>query len=144
MTTYTYTGESQTINLAAGRYKFECYGAQGGGVGTGSGGKGGYCSGIFTFAQNATVSAFIGNQPSGITGGFNGGGNGNNAFGGDAGHGGGGATDIRVGGTALSNRIIVAAGGGGAGATWSITSYGGAGGGLSGQNGGEEGSFRLS
>ncbi|MDX1449212.1 MAG: glycine-rich protein, partial [Acidimicrobiia bacterium] len=45
-------------------------------------------------------------------GGFNGGGN---SPGSTQGAGGGGATDVRVGGTALGNRIFVAGGGGGAG-----------------------------
>lgn len=54
---------------------------------------------------------------------------------------GGGATDIRINGTVLTNRIIVAGGGGGA-ASWSSTIYiGGAGGGLQGVNGTGNGSY---
>jgi len=61
-------------------------------------------------------------------GGWNGGGNG------WRGGGGGGASDIRIGGTALTNRVLVAGGGGGAGRTGSNTNWdrGGAGGGTSG------------
>ena len=40
-------------------------------------------------------------------GGFNGGGNGNSAYG----YAGGGASDIRIGGSALQNRVVVAGGG---------------------------------
>ena len=50
------------------------------------------------------------------------------------GGGGGGASDIRVGGISLNNRVIVAGGGGGAG-PYSVTSFGGNGGGLSGGSG---------
>lgn len=51
----------------------------------------------------------------GVTGGYNGGGDGGNALiaGHTGGYGGGGATDIRQGGDSLTNRVAVAAGGGG-------------------------------
>ncbi len=63
-------------------------------------------------------------------GGWNGGGNGSlDTLTGNYGGGGGGASDIRIGGTALSNRVIVASGGGGSNdaVTSSPTSYGGIG-----------------
>jgi len=71
---------------------------------------------------------------SGAHGGFNGGGTGVNR--------GGGASDVRLHGGALTDRIIVAAGGGGAGeAIYTYgTAYGGKGGGLAGQSGGGGGS----
>jgi len=81
---------------------------------------------------NATTPAF---------GGYNGGGNayfdpGANVTGG-AGGGGGGASDIRIGGTALSNRYVVAGGGAGNGWDSSLNApfAGGDGGGLTGVNG---------
>ncbi|MFH0887630.1 MAG: PEGA domain-containing protein [Planctomycetota bacterium] len=64
-------------------------------------------------------------------GGYNGGGNGGSStylagFGGYGGYGGGGASDIRRGGTALSNRVVVAGGGGGsAGYTSDVGGNGG-------------------
>lgn len=121
MARYDYTGEIESINLSAGKYKFECYGAQGKN-GNGPGGKGGYASGEFILASNSTVYLLIGNQPTGNAGGFNGGGNANDVY---AASSAGGASDIRIGGTALINRIIVAGGGAGAG---SDGSSGGAGG----------------
>ena len=48
--------------------------------------------------------------PDYASGGWNGGGSSNNYNGGDAG---GGATDIRINGTSLNDRVIVAGGGGG-------------------------------
>lgn len=59
-------------------------------------------------------------------GGWNGGGNGGTGttnFGG----GGGGATDIRIGGNALSNRVLVMGGGGGSGNSIQISAHGGVG-----------------
>lgn len=56
-----------------------------------------------------------GTSVSGGAGGYNGGGNGNWGFTPYAGGGGGGATDIRIGGTLLTDRVVVAGGGGGAG-----------------------------
>ncbi len=71
-------------------------------------------------------------------GGFNGGGNANDNNGTGRG-GGGGASDIRVGSTEFSNRVIVAAGGGGS--SGSLDRFGGIGGGLSGADGGGEPGF---
>jgi hypothetical protein len=72
----------------------------------------------------------VGQQPNGTTGGWNGGGNGESL-----GQGGGGASDARTGGTAYSNRIIVAGGGGGAGYWSNLHVVGGVGGGLVGGDG---------
>jgi hypothetical protein len=73
-------------------------------------------------------------------GGFNGGGNGGAPFNLPApyyGSGGGGASDVRIGGADLAHRVIVAGGGGGAAAVSGPngSSYGGAGGGQSGSTG---------
>ncbi len=51
---------------------------------------------------------------------------------------GGGATDMRITGTTLANRIIVAGAGGGAGYLYTISPYGGVGGGLNGGDGGAQ------
>lgn len=110
VSTFNYTGAVQTMQLLAGhRYIIECFGAQGCSTGTGGnrqGGWGGYAFGEYQPSEDVTANIYVGQQPSGGTGGWNGGGNGGSS-------GGGGASDVRIGGTALSNRIIVAAGGGG-------------------------------
>lgn len=111
--TWTTPG-TYTVKLPAGQYKLETWGAQGGGS---KGGKGGYSKGVITVKGDTTFTVVVGGKN-----GYNGGGAGDNV--------GGGATDVRVDGTTLSNRVIVA-GGGGAGD--SVT--GGTGGGAN-QNGG--------
>lgn len=144
----SYTGSSQTISIPAGvsTCRLDVFGARGGsnsgGAGN-SGGFGGFASGVYSLAGAATTMyAYVGNKGTSVTGtgsgtlagGFNGGGNGryaSNSSGANyAGAGGGGATDFRVGGTALSNRIIVAGGGGGE----SGSGVGGVGGGTTGGN----------
>ena len=132
---------SKTLILPPGVYKIQCWGAQGGTAGNIStssynlGGKGGYTEGLYSILQNTTLYLYPGGK--GIdnsnieiqNGGWNGGGNSGYCMGGS----GGGATDIRIGGTDLSNRIIVAGGGGG-GCRYSAYA-GGYGGGTSGQRG---------
>ena len=100
-----------------GKYKMECWGAQGSNMLDKIGGKGAYCCGTTTLSQSP-VYICVGAQ----RGGFGGGGvstdsERNNNFGND----GGGATDVRLTYNAdykdfnsLKSRIIVAAGGGGA------------------------------
>lgn len=147
----SYTGASQTISLPAGvnTLGISCYGGVGGGY-TGSGSANEYYAGFaygeYTVGGSAlTMYAYVGGKGTGYNssgtgsgtnaGGFNGGGNGsyagNTSTGGYGSAGGGGATDIRIGGTALANRIIVAGGSGGRGAA----GYGGAGGWSSGDQG---------
>ena len=106
-----YTGEVVVssdlgFNFAAGTYKLEVWGAQGGN----SGGKGGYSVGTITLVGNETLYFYVGGAGSKGTGGFNGGG----STGSDGG-GGGGATDIRINTNSLYARVIVAGGGGGKG-----------------------------
>ena len=57
---FDYTGSVQTATLTPGRYKLECWGAQGGNSnqsnGTyGNGGKGGYSTGILNVSTNTTI-----------------------------------------------------------------------------------------
>jgi hypothetical protein len=144
---FNYTGASQTWNsLNASYIKIELYGAAGGIVGDNPG-YGGYSYGFFYPAQNTNYYLYVGgigqNAYQNTTGvqtsvaGFNGGGEGGLGVSGSnihRGAGGGGATDFRSGGTALSNRILVAGGGGGSGTknvALTAGSYGGAGGGTS-------------
>lgn len=160
---FDYTGSVQTATLTPGRYKLECWGAQGGNSnqsnGTyGNGGKGGYSTGILNVSTNTTIYITVGGQgQNGVlntrtAGGFNGGGDGygTNNFG--VGGEGGGASDISLMSPVFSHssyfinnirdtnsllsRIIVAGGGGSAGYDVSNNAAnGGAGGGTTGQDG---------
>ena len=126
--TFSYTGNLQLFYApTTGTYQFELWGAQGGSLPCGSsscnGGRGAYTVAEVELNQGDLVRVYVGGQGSTSTsigtshGGWNGGGDGRgDADGGhiDTGGGGGGATDIRIGGTSLSNRVLVAAGGGGA------------------------------
>ena len=135
--TISYSGAMQTFTVPAGvtSITFNATGAAGGEFKFGStirarGGYGSSVSGVLTTTGGTVLNIFVGGK--GQTslnstpgqGGYNGGG--------AAGiypsctlnsGGGGGATDIRIGGTALSNRDIVAGGGGGAG-TWTCSDVG--------------------
>lgn len=136
---FDYTGSVQTATLTPGRYKLECWGAQGGNSnqsnGTyGNGGKGGYSTGTLTLTQKTTIYIYVGGSGNSVTsasnsiypGGFNGGGYRYNY------KGGGGATDIRIGSASLYARVIVAGGGGSDG---SPNYSGGYAGGVSGTRG---------
>ena len=149
---FSYTGDVQTFTAPAkGIYKFETWGAQGGGsyYENSHGGKGGYSSGYYELEAGETVYIYVGGKGtignSGvIPGGYNGGGNGGIGTSKNYAGSGGGATDIRlVGGDwndaeGLESRVIVAGGGGGSGSYYQglTGNYsGGAGGGLNGANG---------
>ena len=127
---FNYTGSVQTLELGPGIYRYEVYGAQGAGSGAGAGGR---SFGTHTITSNTTLNIYVGGQN-----GWNGGGAAGRVTGVSSyvnyGCNGGGASDIRIGGTSLDNRIIVAGGGGGGGYAGS-GGFGGAGGGLSGGNG---------
>jgi hypothetical protein len=149
--TFSFTGDYyQWSAPATGNYVLEAWGAQGGNAqynGTINlyGGAGGYAKGTYAATAGQTFYIYVGGQGTSSTdslsdslpGGFNGGGNGfNSNLTSMRGAGGGGAADIRIGGNALSNRIIVAGGGGG---NTYDTSYGtntaGVGGGINGTAG---------
>lgn len=119
---YSYTGAVQTINLPKGKYKLECWGAQGGYRSSSTyGGLGGYSVGTITLINKTDIFIYVGG--SGNTGktagGFNGGGERDNY------NGGGGASDIRIAHDSLYARVIVAGGGGSDGATNKQGMYGG-------------------
>lgn len=136
---FDYTGSVQTVTLAPGTYKLECWGAQGGnGSSNGNsninavGGLGGYSVGTITLSKTQKVYIYSGGKGqtksntgsySTVNGGFNGGGS--NYTCGSGGSGGGGS-DIRIGTDSLYARVIVA--GGGSGTGWTIK--GAAGGGI--------------
>jgi hypothetical protein len=132
--TFSYTGSAQTFIVPAGvtSMDMECWGAQGGANWINNTNFGGYSKGTMAVTPGETLTIYVGNQPTTIAGGYNGGGAGD-----AAGRAGGGASDVRQGGTGLNNRIIVAGGGGGAGFWSSLHVVGGVGGGanLSGGDG---------
>ncbi|MGH9153315.1 MAG: DUF6531 domain-containing protein [Acidimicrobiales bacterium] len=110
----------------------DAQGASGGGWSPGQGGR---VVATVPVMPGQVASIFVGGQGGGSAGGFNGGG----ALGfGPGGVAGGGATDMRVGGTQLSDRLVVGGGGGSA----APTTAGGAGGDAGGLEGarGEDGS----
>lgn len=122
VTNYAYTGAKQTVTLKPGRYKLECWGAQGGYRSSSSyGGLGGYSVGEISLEKQTTLYVYVGG--SGNTGKTNGGFNGGGKR--STHNGGGGATDIRVGTDSLYARVIVAGGGGSDGATNRNGMYGG-------------------
>jgi prepilin-type N-terminal cleavage/methylation domain-containing protein len=125
---YNYTGSVQSYKVTCtGNYKLEVWGAEGGYRNSQNtySGKGGYSQGIVKLKDGDTVYIYVGGagNTGGTAGGWNGGGARNRY------NGGGGATDIRINGTSLYSRVIVAGGGGSDGAT---NKTGGAGGGTSG------------
>jgi len=131
--TFSHTGAAQTWTVPYGvtSASFDLYGAEGRGFDVVAsrvrGGDGGQTLATIPVTPNATVRIFVGGVGVAHRGGFNGGG--------DAVYGGGGATDVRIGGDALSDRVLVAGGGGGGGARCigaSGSAFGGNGGGVNG------------
>jgi len=147
---YSFTGSEQFLVVppCIDSIIIDMAGGQGGGanefgsVGS-NGGLGGRVQAVLSVNAGDSVFIYVGEsgfpatQSAGGAGGFNGGGNGQNAFGDYSGGGGGGASDIRINGHTVSFRSIVAGGGAGGGFDCSFGSeFGGAGGGLSGNTGG--------
>ena len=135
--TFTYTGSAQQWTVPAGvtGVVVECFGAEGATCswsGLKYGGKGGKGEAMVPVTPGDTVNIYVGgkgiNIASSITGGWNGGGGTNGRCTAPTHAQGGGGSDIRVGGTALTDRKVVGGGGGGAG----LSGSGGTGGGLSG------------
>lgn len=143
--TFNYTGGGQTFQIPGNvtKVKLEAWGAQGGNVSSATGGKGGYSVGELTTTPGQVLHLYVGGKGGdnisgtvGGTAGYNGGapgGAGSSSYRGAGG--GGGGTDIRIGGTALANRILIAGGGGGGGGGATATYNGGAGGGTAGGDG---------
>lgn len=80
---FDYTGGVQSIELPKGKYKLQCWGAQGGtsyGSSSGVGSKGGYSEGVLTLTETTTLYVFVGGKGSNgsstslVNGGWNGGG----------------------------------------------------------------------
>ena len=137
--TFNYTGTAQTWTVPAGvtSINIDAYGSAGdhGPAAKPYNSKGGRVQATMSVTPGQVLNVYVGGM-----GGFNGGGGPGTASGSWAGSRGGDATDIRIGGTALTDRVLVAGGGGGTGnnATGggNILNEQGQGGGLAGQNGG--------
>ena len=136
--TFTYTGSSQTWTVPAGvtSASFDLYGAAGGSYTSPfPGGKGGRATATLSVTPGEAIDVNVGGAAQRFSGSFNGGGSSDYGPGG-----GGGGTDIRIGGSALADRVLVAGGGGGTGncanSSSNIFPRGGDGGGLSGGDGG--------
>lgn len=138
--TFNYTGALQTwvvpscvtsINVLAA-------GAKGGGN---NGGNGARVSGVISVTPGQVLNIYVGGQGTcgNNSGGWNGGGTGYASNPANASYnscGGGGATDLRIGGTSLANRVLVAGGGGGKGGGSTTTTPGGSAGCNNGNPGG--------
>lgn len=117
-----YSGSAKSITLPKGKYKLECWGAQGGyRNSTNYSGKGGYSAGTITLTEKTLIYLYSGGagNTGKTAGGFNGGGK-RQGY-----NGGGGASDIRIGTDSLYARVIVAGGGGSDGAPSKTGMYGG-------------------
>ncbi|NBV67111.1 MAG: T9SS C-terminal target domain-containing protein [Flavobacteriia bacterium] len=118
-TTLNYTAGPQTFTApSTGTYTFQLWGAQGGNGLNTVGGLGGYATGTLALTAGQVINVNVGGKGGNAGGapGWNGGGQGGIDSGaGQHGGSGGGASDIRVGGVALANRVIVAGGGAGGG-----------------------------
>lgn len=129
--TFGYTGGVQDWIVPDGitSARIDLYGAAGGEpyVATFNPGKGGRAlTDYVELTPGRSVRIVVGGKGGYPGGGYNGGGDGRR-------FGGGGATDIRIGGHGLADRLIVAGGGGGTGDHSGVV--GGAGGGLTGGSG---------
>ncbi len=138
----------------SGEYKIMLFGAEGGGESGSHRGQGGRTEGTVTLSGGQFLYIAVGQEgqygygsSSPPPGGFNGGANGGSATAGGCptahGSSGGGASDVRIGDTLLTSRLIVGAGGGGGAGDGSL-SYrcgggGGGGGGYYGGGGGHGG-----
>jgi hypothetical protein len=121
--TFDETGSDQSFTVPDGitNISFDLLGASGGNAGAFYGGSGAELQGTLSVTGGETLYIFVGGfglNPSQMNpnygnyqgGGYNGGGGGYIRW---PSGGGGGATDIRIGGTDLTNRVAVAGGGGG-------------------------------
>ena len=147
---FSFTGSVQTWTVPAGvtSISIDAGGAQGGddaSIDVRARALGGRVVATMAVSGGQTLNIFVGGAggngstpaPTAAAGGYNGGGTAGwwPLSSGFSGGGGGGATDIRVAGVALTDRILVAGGGGGSGFTTLGPKAGGAGGGTTGASG---------
>jgi hypothetical protein len=137
--TFYYTGAAQSFTVPARvrQVTVVARGAKGAGNPIADGGR---VHAVIAVTPGERLAVYVGGDASGATGGFNGGSDGgSSALSGQNGYGGGGASDVREGGDALSDRIVVAGAAGGEGGLADgygcPTPTGGKGGGLTGGSG---------
>ena len=153
-TTFDYTGGMQTYTVPPGvtSIQIDAYGGQGQeetieDYDQSLGGLGGFATGVLTVTPGEVLNIYVGGAGTEDVAGYNGGalggfGTPSTGDGGRAGSG-GGASDVRQDGTALTDRVIVAGGGGGGGRDYvnggcvpcGTGGNGGAGGALTGTDG---------
>jgi hypothetical protein len=128
---FRFTGKKQTFKVPSGvtRIRVIAVGASGGGSVIAHGGR---VSAVIPVIPSETLAIYVGGAGTSSTGGFNGGGAGgrtcySSSGCGYSGYGAGGASDVREGGDALTDRIVVAGGGGGRGGN-GVGTNGGSGG----------------
>lgn len=116
---FRYTGKKQTFKVPSGvtRIRVIAVGAGGGGSVVAHGGR---VSAVIPVTPSETLAIYVGGAGTSSSGGFNGGGaGGRTCYSSNgcrySGYGAGGASDVREGGDALRNRVVVAGGGGGRG-----------------------------
>ncbi len=127
--TFNYTGSPQTWTVPPCVYSIQVdvRGAKGGGS---NGGNGARVLATFSVTPGQLLNIYVGGTGTcgNTSGGWNGGGTGYASNDGTVAWnscGGGGASDIRIGGTALTNRVVVAGAGGGKGGGSTTTVFGG-------------------
>jgi Glycine rich protein len=115
-----YTGKKQTFKVPSGvtRIRVNALGAHG--AGSAIGGLGGRVSAVIPVTPSESLAIYVGGEGTPMAGGFNGGGAGGRTCYSTngcsySGYGGGGASDVREGGDALADRVVVSGGGGGEG-----------------------------
>ena len=144
--TYFYTGDKQTFTVPNGVRNVFFIAAGGGSITTGgnTSGNSAVVSGVLPTNGGEVLNLYVGGTGTSIKGGWNGGGDGSISYyssyqptasqirdpfftapvGIGKGAGGGGATDIRVNGTSLSHRKVVAGGAGGYAMYWQCSPQG--------------------
>ena len=136
--TFGYTGAVQSFVVPQGvtSIDFDVSGAQGGANWVNNTNFGGRVTATVAVTPGETLLVYVGEQPNGTTGGYNGGGAGETG-----GQGGGGGSDVRRGAGTLADRLVVGGGGGGAGYWDNLEVVGGIGGGTTGADGYREPDF---
>jgi hypothetical protein len=139
--TFRFTGKAQSFKVPHNVTSIFiiAIGGAGGGQPVSHGGR---VSAVLPVAPGAVLSIHVGGNGASVTGGYNGGGFGGSGGNGVSdGYGGGGATDIRLNGKSIRNRVLVAGGGGGQGGSNGVSGpyapygVGGSGGSKTGANG---------
>ncbi|WKZ76452.1 MAG: glycine-rich protein [Vicingaceae bacterium] len=143
-TIFNFIGNLQTFTVPNGvtSVKIMAWGAKGGGATPCSGpneddgGWGGFAEGDLVVVPGQVLNVYVGGFPGlNIGNGFQAGGYNGGGSGGMYAAAGGGASDVRIGGISLNDRVIVAGGGGGGNAGCPNHGEGGHGGGLIGATG---------